>query len=492
MRHFRFLSLFLLLICLIPCSFISYAKENSLTTSIDISGKRCLLSGIINDPNSWISDYVPLPSLTSLDVTDFSFSGTYSGSFVQGSSDYYDMSHGYVYFYDSSKKTLGYSDIRCSVSLSGSSFTSHGSGVASVPSGSAYVVFCIKAEPTSKYSLEGGSVSYTADYDVSTNFDVSFPSTLRYSLAGLSLTSDSFSDETLTYLGSFTSDAPFDVSVSGFGDDLGYYDVDCFFDISWAFNAFSMSVSGTDFSSYVYYPNFIVSGLPSGLSYSISYSKQPYTRAYYRSGSTVTNDGPFSATLHIYGTALLSDAFTFNVSSPVLVTLSSYRPIKNNSFTFTSSLSSSSKSGYIVRSSPSSISEIEGLDKIDNTLKDQHDEEVSAADSAGNDLGTTLDSVTGTLSSVEILKLPWTMLSDLLGAVSSDGEKELTFPSFSLMGQTLWPSYTFSLTDLDSNFSVLFESVRLVSGVMLCVAFGSYVRSFFVKIFGKEESEDTV
>lgn len=175
----------------------------------------------------------------------------------------------------------------------------------------------------------------------------------------------------------------------------------------------------------------------------------------------------------------------------VKYTISDINMSKGITFTTISSRYSAGNYTLVVNATDFvSLSDNEALNEIVDQNEKFHEEEKTEATNAGNDLGSTLDDVTGTLTKVEILKLPWTMLSDLLTAISSDGEKTLTFPSFQLMGQTLWPSYTFSLADLDSQFSVLFESVRLVSGVMLCVAFGNYIRSFFTKIFGKEESEE--
>lgn len=133
---------------------------------------------------------------------------------------------------------------------------------------------------------------------------------------------------------------------------------------------------------------------------------------------------------------------------------------------------------------------IDAVDEQTEWMKEQAQKEEDEANKTGKDLSDTLGNVTGVLSTVEILKLPWTMLQDLYNAIIADGETSLTFPSFSMMGYTIWDSYTFDLKTLDSQFSVLFESIRLVSGIMICVAFGNYIKLFFGRVFGNNQEVD--
>lgn len=136
------------------------------------------------------------------------------------------------------------------------------------------------------------------------------------------------------------------------------------------------------------------------------------------------------------------------------------------------------------------IQDVEGAVKgVDDTLKKEHQEEVDKADQAGGTMASSLTNVTNTLSSIEILKLPWTMLTDLYNALNGFGYGGFVFPSFSLMGYQIWPAYEVDFAELDSRFSTLFESVRLASGFILCFSFANYLRSFFVKVFGSGESD---
>lgn len=337
------------------------------------------------------------------------------------------------------------------------------------------------------YEIEGSSFNWTMAKNIVYPLD-------------LSLYRSEFDGNSFFYSGSNEISSFLPVTVSAFGENPGYYDVDFTVDLQWDSSRFSGSsyFLKDSFSRFcVRYPSCYVTGLPDGLSYSITSSRSPRAVAYEASkdaGVTnpiVTNNGNATYKLHVYGTAYLSGDFSFNFYAPVIFELQNFIYMSSSlaGIVYTTPFKAVSGSGTFYRSTSGSVSEAEALEKIDQTLKTQHDEEVSESQAAGSELGSTMSDVTGTLSTIEILKLPWTMLTDLFNALSSDGETTLTFPSFSLMGHTLWPEYSFSLTDLDSNFDILFRSVRLVSGVMLCLAFAGYIRGFFTKVFGNSEEE---
>lgn len=207
---------------------------------------------------------------------------------------------------------------------------------------------------------------------------------------------------------------------------------------------------------------------------------------------SLTIDGKAQTTFRITYYTATSNSYTiskyFNVGDKI--TLPNVNTGKTISIESSGKYSKGSHPMVVTVTNYTTLTDNEALNEIVDQNDRYHEEEKNEATSAGDNLGSTLQNATNTLSSIEILKLPWTMLTDLFNALKSDGETSLTFPSFSLMGQTLWPSYTFSLSTLDTQFSVLFESVRLVSGVMLCVAFGKYLRSFFTKVFGSHDDQE--
>lgn len=107
--------------------------------------------------------------------------------------------------------------------------------------------------------------------------------------------------------------------------------------------------------------------------------------------------------------------------------------------------------------------------------KQFHDEEMEEAQKAVDQLNSGLDQVTGVMSSWEIVTMPVTVVSDLVGALQSDGSTGLTFPSFSLMGYQLWPSYTFDLQVINDKFPALMNALHIITGIMVVGWFLHYL-----------------
>lgn len=114
------------------------------------------------------------------------------------------------------------------------------------------------------------------------------------------------------------------------------------------------------------------------------------------------------------------------------------------------------------------------LGDIDNTIKDQHKEEIDKAEETGSSVTGSSNELTGTLSAWEIFTMPFQLVKDFAQAISSDGNTGFTFPSFSMMGYEIWPSYTFDLNTVKSNFPVLYNGLHLVSGTIVVSGFIHY------------------
>lgn len=114
------------------------------------------------------------------------------------------------------------------------------------------------------------------------------------------------------------------------------------------------------------------------------------------------------------------------------------------------------------------------LGDINDTIKDQHQEEVDKAEETGSSVTDSSGQLTGTLSAWEIFTMPFQLVKDFAQAISSDGNTGFTFPSFSMMGYEIWPSYTFDLNTIKSNFPVLYNGVHLVSGTIVVSGFIHY------------------
>lgn len=118
---------------------------------------------------------------------------------------------------------------------------------------------------------------------------------------------------------------------------------------------------------------------------------------------------------------------------------------------------------------------IDAVDEQTQVIKDQHQEEIDKADEASSSATEGLGQVTDVLSTWEIITLPVTVTKDLITAISSEGDSSLTFPSFTLEGEELWPSYTFDLQVIADNFPLLYNSLHIFSSIVLVSFFIRYL-----------------
>ena len=109
---------------------------------------------------------------------------------------------------------------------------------------------------------------------------------------------------------------------------------------------------------------------------------------------------------------------------------------------------------------------------IENERYQQEQDTIKQATGTASD---GLAAVTETLSSWEIFTMPVTVTKDFITAITSSKEAVFTFPSFSLMGQTLWPSYSFSFDKIAELFPFLCNSLHLVSGILVVLWFLRYL-----------------
>lgn len=83
------------------------------------------------------------------------------------------------------------------------------------------------------------------------------------------------------------------------------------------------------------------------------------------------------------------------------------------------------------------------------------------------------------------LYAPFDWFIQLVNALMGDGSgTALTFPGFSIMGQTVWEEQTYDIAS-DSTVSQIFGYVRTGTGVIIVFAFIMYLQDFFKERFGK-------
>ena len=87
--------------------------------------------------------------------------------------------------------------------------------------------------------------------------------------------------------------------------------------------------------------------------------------------------------------------------------------------------------------------------------------------------------------------MPFQIVQDFAGAIASDGSTGLTFPSFTLMGQQLWPSYTFDLQVIAEKFPALYNALHLITGIMVVSWFIHYCWRKWHILMGDDMPEDT-
>lgn len=133
------------------------------------------------------------------------------------------------------------------------------------------------------------------------------------------------------------------------------------------------------------------------------------------------------------------------------------------------------------------------LEEIALEQKKQHDldneryeQEQATIGQATGSVTDGLSSVTDTLSSWEIFTMPVTVTKDFVTAITSSSGARLTFPTFSLMGQTLWPSYSFDLYTIADMFPLLYNSLHLISGILVVIWFLRYLWRKWALITGDD------
>lgn len=132
--------------------------------------------------------------------------------------------------------------------------------------------------------------------------------------------------------------------------------------------------------------------------------------------------------------------------------------------------------------------EQEKQNEIDNQHYQDEQDKISEAESNITDGASQL---TETLSSWEIFTMPFQIVQDFAGAIASDGSTGLTFPSFTLMGQQLWPSYTFDLQVIAQKFPALYNALHLITGIMVVSWFIHYCWRKWHILIGDDMPEDT-
>lgn len=131
--------------------------------------------------------------------------------------------------------------------------------------------------------------------------------------------------------------------------------------------------------------------------------------------------------------------------------------------------------------------------KKQNALENErYEQEQDTIHQATDSMTSGVDSVTDTLTSWEIVTMPVTIMSDFLTAITSSGNTTLTFPSFQLMGQTLWPSYDFDLKTISDKFPLLCNSLHLISGIFIALWFLRYLWRKWALITGDDLPDEEV
>lgn len=513
---------------------ITYALPVEKTVTLSLSNVG-MVNGDGSINNSGVRNYYTdmydcsLFSGTTITLNPYTFSGTTTRNALN---DCYRL---YCYFYDEDRIMISNTNILGSPSWSGTSpnftFTCTINGTFNVPSNAKYIRFSMR-------NWTGTSVQPNYDVIYNTPLDVSFKYTyddgsFNVGIYGVGAVrfplnvSGSYkdynnefpyygSDSLLT--GSANSLQNSYITLSGF--DKAYYDLDLYINIditpkSKDLNDPNVVITGQfDGSSLrnpllqCSYPNVIVTSIPKELNYKIGASTIYGTAIQYEAKNNNTNGVNYiwdstiksksSVELHIYGTTYISDEFTIGLLYDALVNCRNFPQSSYNNVNQILDFSLDYSVSGIVQKSPHTFgSEIEGLESIDESINNQtnemikeHEEEIQKGQETSDELSSSLNNVTSTLTAVEILKLPWTMLTDLYNAIIKDGQTSLIFPSFELMGYTLWESYEFDLNTLDSNFPVLFKSLRLITGIIICSAFGMYIRNYFTRLFGGDMEVD--
>lgn len=142
----------------------------------------------------------------------------------------------------------------------------------------------------------------------------------------------------------------------------------------------------------------------------------------------------------------------------------------------------------------SALSDNEALNDINDKLQDHldqdkqyHDEEQQQGEDSGSDASQMVQDLTDQVKSKwEILFYPIEFTQKFLGLFTSsaDGSTVISFPSFSIMGMTVWDSYDFDLVTVKNQFSDLFDLLYMVIGVIEVMWFLKYLYCKYDEVFG--------
>lgn len=156
---------------------------------------------------------------------------------------------------------------------------------------------------------------------------------------------------------------------------------------------------------------------------------------------------------------------------------------------------------YTIYDQKKVLSDNEALNDINDKMQEQidqdkqfHDEENQKGEESGSDASQMVQNLTDQVKSKwEILFYPIEFTKKFLALFtsSSAGSTSLTFPAFSLevQGTTyqVWDAYTYDLSSLKSQFSILFTGLHMIVGVLEVTWFIKYLYSKYDSIFGGGE-----
>ena len=131
----------------------------------------------------------------------------------------------------------------------------------------------------------------------------------------------------------------------------------------------------------------------------------------------------------------------------------------------------------------------QGIQEGNAQDKEFHDQEEELANNATDNISSGVDQITGNLSTWEIIVMPFDLLKHFVDSIEADGNTGFTFPSFNLMGQTLWPSYTFDLDTIKDQLPFLYNSLHVIFGILVVLAFIRYCWKFWNYFFGQRDEE---
>lgn len=141
------------------------------------------------------------------------------------------------------------------------------------------------------------------------------------------------------------------------------------------------------------------------------------------------------------------------------------------------------------------LSDNEALNEIVDQNNKFHQEELDKGEQSGSDASQMVQDLTDQVKSKwEILFYPIEFTKKFLALFTSGsaGSTSLTFPAFSLevQGSTyqVWEEYTYDLSSLKSQFSILFTGLHMVVGVIEVSWFIKYLYRKYDEVFGGESS----